>query len=287
MTTSHQGRVGEQHQSYRKGLVLGLTMAEVAILIIFVLLLLLVFNERQRATLVDQLGGRDPSSLLRHAQAFDKLAAAFGPMPSDTSRDFDRLVSGAAEAIQRPGTKAALSAASQALQDIARARAEIESTASAAGRGGIDSLLARIEEQAYAIANQQGQIVSLQEQLKAAGRGGELPSCWADQGGRIDYVYDVVLSSNGIRVRQIDYGQRLNERMLITSWVPDPSVSLTEEAFLERTQPWYTYSQRRDCRFFVDIYDATGPQEKLRYKALLKAVEGHFYKRLNNSVAPF
>src|SRR6266850_2440656 len=137
MTTSHQGRVGEQHQAYRKGLVLGLTMAEVAILIIFVLLLLLVFNQLQGAALVAQLDGRDPASLVRRAQAFDKIAAAFGAIPSDTSRDFDRLVAGAVEAMNRPPTKAAVAGASQALQDIRRARTEIESIASAAGRGGI------------------------------------------------------------------------------------------------------------------------------------------------------
>ena len=88
-------------------------------------------------------------------------------------------------------------------------------------------------------------------------------------------------------MRQIEYGERLNERMLITSWVADPNEPLSEASFVERTQPWYDYSQRRDCRFFVDVYDETGPQEKLRYKALLKTVEGHFYKRLNSGAAPF
>src|SRR5258705_8101264 len=270
------------------GLVLGLTMAEVAILIIFVLLLLLVFNQLERAALVDRLGGRNPSSLVIRAQAFDKIAAAMGSIPPDASRDFDRLINAAVEAVQRPSAKRALSAASGALQEIGRARKQIQSVASAAQHGGIDSLLRVVDEQASAIANMQGQIVALQAKLDSAGvRGGALPSCWAQQGGKIDYVYDVILTSSGIRMRQYEYGKRLKETMGITTWVPDPSETLSEAAFTEHTRPWFDYSKRWDCRFFVVVYDQTGPNEKALYKALLKTVENHFYKRLDNGRGPF
>ena len=288
MATVHEGRIGEQHEAYRKGIVLGLTMAEIAILIIFVLLLLLVFNQLQRAHLIGQLGGRDPVQLTTRAEAFEQIASGVEELPEDTTRDFQKLVRVISEAVRRPGSSRRISEATSALQDIRRARKEIESVASAAKPGSADSLGRLVEEQSYAIGNLQGQIKALKAQLDSAGgKGGELPSCWADQGGHIDYVYEVVLNSNGIRMRQIEYGERLNERMLITSWVADPNEPLSEASFVERTQPWYDYSQRRDCRFFVDVYDETGPQEKLRYKALLKTVEGHFYKRLNSGAAPF
>src|SRR5687767_12348888 len=42
-------QIAEQNASYRRGVVLGLTMAEVGILIIFVLLLLIGFNEWAKA----------------------------------------------------------------------------------------------------------------------------------------------------------------------------------------------------------------------------------------------
>ena len=137
MASVHEGRIGEQHEAYRKGLVLGLTMAEIAILIIFVLLLLLVFNQLQRADLVDQLHGKDPVQLVRQADAFEKIAGALGPIPPDTSRDFDKLVRVASEALRRPTAAGRIGEAKGALQDIRRARDEIQRIASAAGhRGG-------------------------------------------------------------------------------------------------------------------------------------------------------
>src|SRR5258706_4984500 len=172
MATSLQGRVGEQHQAYRKGLVLGLTMAEIAILIIFVLLLLLIFNQLQRADLVERLGGRDPSSLVKRAEAFDRIAVGLGTLPPDTSRDFDKLISAVAEAVRSPGARGTIAGANLALQDIGRARTEIDSVASISKRGGIDSLIRMLEEQSYVIANQQGQIKALQAKLDSLGKGG-------------------------------------------------------------------------------------------------------------------
>jgi hypothetical protein len=289
MTTAQQGRIGEQHQSYRKGLVLGLTMAEIAILIIFVLLLLLVFNQLQQARQVEQLGGRDPASLLVRAQAFEKIVGAMGgSLPPDTSPDFDRLVNVAADAVRKPSVGGAVSTANQSLQMIKRAQREITNVASGAKQGGVDSLSSLIEDQAYTIANKQGQIDGLQARLDSAGKGGgALPSCWAQQGGKIDYVYDVILSSKGIRMREYEYGYRLKEQMAITQWVPDPKEIITDLEFTQRTRPWYDYSRHHDCRFFVVVYDETGPNEKALYKALLKTVENHFYKRLDDGRGPF
>lgn len=51
--------------------------------------------------------------------------------------------------------------------------------------------------------------------------------------------------------------------------------------------PLYDSSLVANCRFFVTVYDATGPAEKDLYKSLLRTVEGHFYKRLSLEPAPF
>src|SRR5215469_14277006 len=54
------GRIGEHHDAYRKGVVLGLTMAEAGILIIFVLLLLIAFGQMRQEALSEQFLGRRP-----------------------------------------------------------------------------------------------------------------------------------------------------------------------------------------------------------------------------------
>jgi hypothetical protein len=69
--------------------------------------------------------------------------------------------------------------------------------------------------------------------------------------------------------------------------VTDPGEVLSERLFLDRTQPLFESSLAENCRFFVTVFDATGPAEKNRYKSLLRTVEGHFYKRLSLERSPF
>jgi hypothetical protein len=148
-------------------------------------------------------------------------------------------------------------------------------------------LVQRAEEQSYRIANQEGQLQHYESRLREAGLGkGERP-CWVKPDGTIEYLYDVVLASNGIRMRERREGKRERERALLPMPTVDPSEVLSPSEFLRRTEPLYDSSLAANCRFFVVIYDATGPAEKDLYKSLLQTVEGHFYKRLDRGPAPF
>src|SRR5262249_12117828 len=97
MSTDVTGRIGEQHAAYRKGLVLGLTMAEVGILIIFVLLLLIAFDYLRQAELFGQFRDKvaiEPGHLEKLVAAESKLeeiAKALGVDASEPSDDFARL----------------------------------------------------------------------------------------------------------------------------------------------------------------------------------------------------
>jgi hypothetical protein len=51
-------RIAEQNEAYRRGVVLGLTMAEAGILIIFVLLLLIGFDEWNRSIEREKMKGK-------------------------------------------------------------------------------------------------------------------------------------------------------------------------------------------------------------------------------------
>ena len=53
---------------------------------------------------------------------------------------------------------------------------------------------------------------------------------------------------------------------------------LSHEVFLRTASPLYEWSKKEGCRFFVRVYDQTGPHEKSLYKKRLQAVEGRFYK---------
>ena len=148
-------------------------------------------------------------------------------------------------------------------------------------------LVDQIEKQGFTIANQQGQLKLSEKQLQDAGLGkGERP-CWVKIDGTIEFLFDVVLGSNGIRMQENVFPNRDKERSTLPMPVTDPNEVLTEGEFLRRTVPLYNSSLAANCRFFVTVYDATGPTEKDLYKSLLRAVEGHFYKRLSFEPAPF
>jgi len=115
---------------------------------------------------------------------------------------------------------------------------------------------------------------------------GERP-CWVKPDGAIDYLYDVVLTSGGIRMREYALPHRLSERTKLPMPAVDFRETLTPSDFLRRTRPLFDRGLAENCRFFVVIFDATGFSEKLLYKGLLKTVEGHFYKRLDDGPAPF
>jgi len=285
--------IGEQNQAYRKGLVLGLTMAEVGILIIFVLLLLLAFGELERERVTREFIGKAPISptelqrLQESRSTLQQLATALGISAESPADDFRRLVRVVNEIQEKSASKTALSEASQALQEIQRAREMISEAAQRANSENMDSVARQVEAQAWAIANQKGQLAHLEKQIRAQGGEAGHPPCWAAPTGEIEYLYDVTLTSTGIRMREYEYAHRAEERAALPAPVVNPEEVLSPAVFLARTAALFQFSKKQDCRFFVVVYDATAPHEKNVYKQLLRTVEDHFYKRLDNGPSPF
>lgn len=293
MTMYSGGRIGEQDAAYRKGLVLGLTMAEVGILITFVLLLLLAFSEFRRSDAMRQFQGKqaiDSAEVarLKAAEAvLDSVSQELGSDPADTTEDFVRLVRVLKQAAHSEHGQDQLAEARSALEEIRRAREEIRRAAEAAQTGRGEELAQVTEQQSYKIANQEGQLKITEKRLERLGQGkGERP-CWVQPNGTIDYLYDVVLTSRGIRMREVALSSRAAERVRLPIATVDPAETLSPMTFLGRTAALYQRSKRENCRYFVTVYDATESFEKPLYKNLLRTVEGHFYKRLATSAAPF
>src|SRR4051794_33209135 len=134
-------RIPEQNEAYRKGLVLGLTMAEVGILIIFVLLLLLVVTDSQRIQIIQRSEGKVLVTPLELAQlntartTLQAIAQEMGTSIPDSSEDFIELVRVVHETMQQPATRSSLSQATSELEKIENARAELMRVAKEAGAG--------------------------------------------------------------------------------------------------------------------------------------------------------
>jgi hypothetical protein len=283
MAIDDQHQIGEQKAAHRRGLVLGLTMAEVAILIIFVLMLLIGLESKTSA----KFRGKEPvatETLQRLVRADSERAEVLQALwlPEDASpEEIRKVVRALQDVANKPEGKSALQDAKAAIEEMRKIRDEIRD------KSGSEKLAQKAEELSFRIANQEGQLQLYEDKLRDAGLGkGERP-CWVRADGTIEYLYEVVLTSDGIRMREYVYPERERERELLPMPAVDPNEILSPEEFLRRTEPLYQRSQEDNCRYFVVVYDATGPAEKELYKRLLQSVEGHFYKRLASGSAPF
>jgi len=293
MSSRISGRIGEQHDAYRKGLVLGLTMGELGILIIFVLLLLIALQELRRQSeqqAIQQQVHVDPGRFtqLKDAESeLQELAKAMSLKARKPDDDFKKLIRVLAETAATPEGQKNLTEAQQSLAQMKEATRNAEKLVAKAGEPGAKGVARELEAQSFRLANQEGQLKRYEDQLREVGKGkGERP-CWVQPDGKIDYLYDVVLTSDGIRMREYRYPSREVERALLPMPVVEPQEVLTEYEFLRRTAPLYNYSENANCRFFVVIYDDTADFEKPLYKHLLRTVESHFYKRNASGLVPF
>lgn len=265
-------------------------MAEVGILIIFVLLLLLAFEQWSQEA-VGQTHAMVARSRLEALETSDRLisqlAEAIEAGPNPAPEEVERLVRVIQAAAKSTSGQSMLASAREELSKLEDARKRLERIAELAERSGSESVAEQLERQSYELANKEGQLKRYEQQLSKAGLGkGERP-CWVRPDGTIEYLYDVVLTSNGIKMREYLYPSRAAERALLAMPDVSPDTILTPAEFLVLTEPLFKHSLAENCRFFVVVYDDTGATEKELYKRLLRTVEGHFYKRLSRDPAPF
>lgn len=291
------GSVTSQGFGYRRGFVLGLTLAEAALLLVFVIMLLMIagFERRDRviasletlrsAAVASAPPGADP---VRYAEdqlvTLSELREAAESAGHEWNEDFIELVRSAAAA----SAGSDLVDASQALQEKQdRMDRMLDALGQLDGAEGLEDLLERVADSEATVNNQRGQLTALRDQLERSGQGGVLPSCWTTPEGRIDYLLDVVLGSDGIRLRESFPESRRSERDRLPMGPIAAGRTYSQGEFQVLTKAVYDWSVARECRFYVTSFDGTEGHEKERYKSLLTTVEGHFYKRLSSSAPPF
>lgn len=249
LPTRSNSRIGEQHTAYRRGLVLGLTMAEVGILVIFILLLLLALGALQLQRVVERSPTPERLEQLEASEtALRSIREAVGAGPAETPEEIQELV-----------------------------RAVGESARSSQGQHAL-----RAARAARDLAIKEGQLQYAEQRLRTAlGTGAGARPCWVEPNGDVLFLYDVILTSTGIRMKLRDNGSHNARLADLPLAAIDPQTAMTPDQFRERTQALYDYgrSDEHQCRFHVFVFDGTRAAEKDRYKDLLRTVEGHFYKQ--------
>ena len=300
-----------QERSYRRGLVLGFTMTEIMILILFAILMALaatIFSKEERIKALVQVSANAAESAL----LVQEIRKAF-PNAQTIDEQFKEI----RMAIQNSKELEVVK------QELEKLHAEIESykevkelfeksnDSSKASPQEIaqDANFGRdlkefAEKQdppiapddikpALAILNKstdlvkqninlekevetlKGQMINLTERL--GGRGTEFPPCWVSPNGKLEYIFDVALNSNGyiIRDRKLPHRQEDQALLPIQQITFDSLVSSSN--FSRQTDALLNWSKAHNCRFFVRIFDQTGHQEKDIYKHQERLLQQSFY----------
>lgn len=307
--------ISEQQEGYRRGLVLGLTMAEIAVLVIFVLLLvlgaLLALKDREneelqernqilRASLgeveriVETNGGHFEDVIRELARAkemrrsLDQLQQELTDLQQErqTLRELQQVLETA-----RPKTMAdrplpevfrELLLLRSAVMDsglVPSPHAVKEVLSEAAEK---DDLLQLAEQRAQELTRQKddlnARLAELQRTVDRGGRGLDHPPCWATPDGKAEYIFDIALTSRGLIIRERVLPHRVSER----NQLPLHGLALNEELvpsrFLDMTRKLFVWSRNNDCRFVVRAFDDTASTEKTTYKRHMRVLEQHFYK---------
>lgn len=283
--------VTSQNSSYRRGVILGLTMAEIFILVIFLLLLAfsdMLYREKEKnialseamnnsnpriATLIKSFSEQPPDMMDDVVGAVEELPEVVSFVKREALGNENEKVSAT---IMR-----AMVALKEAKDKDALPQAEAES---------IDfdklTLPEAIEEIKVLQASSQNlvdQKKNLLSTLQASGKGSDYPPCWPDKDGRAtEYLFSVDLTNGGILMADMAPAHRAELKSRLPLDRIKLNVHRTIPQFMFETEPLLKWSNDNECRFYVFVKDKTGSAEKALYKRQLVAVEGSFYKKISS-----
>lgn len=278
---------------------MGLTMAEIMVLLLFVLLLL--FGLRLRK---EEAQAKDALVFPGSTMTLGAVAQDAGLLPDKIPDNFKELVLG--------GLKAALAAASlglpgdkqsveQVAKDAALGRALREGLG--ANRVGVKpedavrDFLVEASKRYSADSTVPGGpgsapiwLGGLEPKPSTTGDGprGVLPPCARTSAGKAAMVLTADLQDQSIILSDNDMAS-----MRLTAPAAEGLFAavqrgkpLSDSDFLVQTQAVFDWSVAQNCRFYVYVVDKTGTGAKKAYKDRLKIVEGHFYKLLADDREP-
>jgi hypothetical protein len=118
----------------------------------------------------------------------------------------------------------------------------------------------------------------LKQQLDGLrGNGLTYPPCWPATKGKTEYMFDVIAKDNGIIVRDAFFESKKNDPAWKNVDSFPRNALISEKQFNEATGKLLPYSNQNNCRFYIRLYDGTAPQSKVRYIHVRAAVAANFY----------
>lgn len=272
--------------SYRRGVLLGLTMAEIFILIIFLLLLIfssLLSKEQKKYEEME----KKIVLVEKNKEIVDRIVQIIDADP-DITKELVSIVEGFPEIVKQIEENALKENEENTQQVLARAidklKIEKEFESSNVNKTPEDQLKALLEEKKSLeneLSNIKGQNQNLVSQMEGKGRSVEPPPCWPDSNGRWkDSIFKVDLTNEGITIYDNAPPARANQKASLPLQNIKYGTLRTVSQFQAETRALFDWSLANKCRFLVLTYDNTGENEKLRYKHLREdIVRGFFIDR--------
>ena len=274
--------ISAQDRFYRRGLVLGFTLAEVMVLIIFALLLAISWHLVAKDKEIDKLS----QSLKEKEAVVAKLTERNRTLKERVARgdDFDDLFR---ELVQAKEQLAAKEQANVALREKLEALEQFEKVKEGMKAAGLDdsqvkefveNTLGKLAETERRADRLEGQLRNLQRKLDGLGKGTEMPACWASrETGKPEYIFNTALTSRGIIMRDNALPHRAVEQAQLPLQPMVFEKEMRPGRFRVMSKPVFEWSVKEGCRFFVRVYDLTKDEEKMIYKQHLRTVGEHFY----------
>lgn len=282
--------------SYRRGLVLGLTLAETLLLVLFILLLVYAALGQERDKKLKDQEAQIAGLSLRIDSGLDRLAkeltAAGIADPSELSLRLSRLTDEMARSAQMRqdlATYARLVPSVSEAKQIADAfdvQRSSESPLQVLDRhlsrtstpvADMERAPATLAEALAAIERMKGQLDYYERQQATAGNGLSYPPCW-QRDGRIVYIYDALLLDDGLKLSVSDDRAGLDMAGLNANGAEPPlGQTISRQTFLANTRGVHAWSVSQGCRFYARIIDGTSAGNKSGYIQARKTVEDRFY----------
>lgn len=278
---------------YRRGIVLGLTFAELLMLLLFVVLLVLGVTLKRSA---------DISNKQYSENELNEISSLASMVKNKNKSSYDEVTKLLRDGNEEKAYIRLIETLSISSIDTKHQFSENDiSTINV-----VFSLIKKINpeayikiqqhlklgeaEKAYRVMVESSNVLSdcratnkhLVQIMKVSGKGGDLPSCWHDEDGKKQYLYNIDLTDSGIVIHdniKLSNPSRTEEKLVLPLNEFKFGMPMQPNDFIKAGQKIKKQSDEQSCRYFVKISDKTGPNSKEHYKKLRNAVEQIFYKK--------
>jgi hypothetical protein len=289
-------------RDYRRGVILGLTLAEILLLLVFLLLLAVsaLFARVQDEAAREVARQAEMQSRLRPLiDALDQLGYPVsdadnlavlirkGKEASAISNQLDEARSALVAVETR--SRQTQEALDQAQRDLSAARSEIAEFATTVSKAqDYDKMVSMLqtlpgssgERPEQELANRLGQYrQAMQELARLKGNGSGLPFCWVTPTGQPIFMLQFELRDDGFLVHEEQPRPRPDDPIWTLLANLPREAFFREDDLASLVAPLVSDANKRRCRYAVDVVDRTSATNKAGYRHLNYILDLDFARR--------